>query len=244
VLAADDGSKGMSKYQLDLSKWRALPRMPPWPRGHGGFFLTGYDARKFSGEGMTAYIALAVVVVIDLGNCLYNRLRTHKNQVENAFAQIDVQLKRRHDLIPNLVEVARGYLQHEAQTLEAVIRARRGRQRCRQGPAVAGQGAGHGGSDGCGAGAGRSGGRLMALAEAYPTLKADARMQQLSEEITSTENRIGFARQSYNDEVLEFNNQAGQFPDLIVARLVGFVHLDMLASTQSEQERAVPQVRF
>ena len=87
-------------------------------------------------------------------------------------------------------------------------------------------------------------GRLMMVAESYPELKADAQMHSLSEEITSTENRIGFARQSYNDEVLEFNNQAGQFPDLIVARLVGFVHMDMLASTQSEQERAVPQVRF
>ena len=195
---------------------------------------------------MTAYIALAVVVVIVVwAVAIYNRLRTHKNQVENAFAQIDVQLKRRHDLIPNLVEVARGYMQHEAQTLEAVIRARstavsaadKARQSPRQAQAmgalmVAEQ-----------ALVGQMG-RLMALAEAYPTLKADARMQQLSEEITSTENRIGFARQAYNDQVLDFNNEAGQFPDLIVARLAGFAHMEMLQSTQNEQERAVPQVKF
>lgn len=170
---------------------------------------------------MTAYIALAVVVVIVIwAIALYNRLRTHKNQVENAFAQIDVQLKRRHDLIPNLVEVARGYMQHEAQTLEAVIRARgeavSAADKARQSP---GKAQVMGALMAAEQVLGGQMGRLMALAEAYPTLKADARMQQLSEEITSTENRIGFARQSYNDEVLDFNNQAGQFPDLIVARL-------------------------
>lgn len=195
---------------------------------------------------MTAYIALAVVVVIVIwAIALYNRLRTYKNQVENAFAQIDVQLKRRHDLIPNLVEVARGYMQHEARTLEAVTRARSDAiaavDRARQAP---GQTRAVGVLMAAEQALGSQVGRLMALAEAYPTLKADARMQQLSEEITSTENRIGFARQAYNDQVLDFNNQAGQFPDLIVARLAGFTHMDMLASIQSEQERAVPQVKF
>ena len=195
---------------------------------------------------MTAYIALAVVVVIVIwAVAIYNRLRTYKNQVENAFAQIDVQLKRRHDLIPNLVEVARGYMQHEAQTLEAVIRARStavsAADEARQSP---GQAQAMGALMVAEQALVGQMGRLMALAEAYPTLKADARMQQLSEEITSTENRIGFARQAYNDQVLDFNNQAGKFPDLIVARLLGFLHLDMLVSTQNEQERAVPQVRF
>lgn len=195
---------------------------------------------------MTAYIALAVVVVIVIwAVAIYNRLRTHKNQVENAFAQIDVQLKRRHDLIPNLVEVARGYMQHEAQTLEAVIRARStavsAADEARQSP---GQAQAMGALMVAEQALVGQMGRLMALAEAYPTLKADARMQQLSEEITSTENRIGFARQAYNDQVLDFNNEASQFPDLIVARLAGFAHMEMLQSTQNEQERAIPQVKF
>ena len=195
--------------------------------------------------GYFALVAVVLVVLLVWVVAVYNRLRTHQNRVENAFAQIDVQLKRRHDLIPNLVEVARGYMQHEAQTLEAVIRARgeavSAADKARQSP---------GKTQAMGAlmvaeqVLGGQMGRLMALAEAYPTLKADGRMQQLSEEITSTENRIGFARQAYNDGVLDFNNQAGQFPDLIVARLAGFVHMDMLASTQNEQERAAPKVKF
>ena len=192
------------------------------------------------------YVALVIVVVLGVwAVAVYNRLRTNKNQVENAYAQIDVQLKRRHDLIPNLVEVARGYMQHEAQTLEAVIRARgdavSAADKARVSP---GQGAAMGALMSAEQVLGGQVGRLMALAEAYPTLKADARMQQLSEEITSTENRIGFARQAYNDQVLDFNNEVGQFPDLVVARLAGFAHMGMLESTQSEQERAVPQVKF
>ena len=195
--------------------------------------------------GYFALVAVVLVVLLVWVVAVYNRLRTHQNQVENAFAQIDVQLKRRHDLIPNLVEVARGYMQHEAQTLEAVIRARgeavSAADRARQSP---GKAQAMGALMAAEQVLGGQMGRLMALAEAYPTLKADARMQQLSEEITSTENRIGFARQAYNDGVLDFNNQAGRFPDLIVARLAGFVHMDMLASTQNEQERAAPKVKF
>ena len=192
------------------------------------------------------YVALVIVVVLGVwAVAVYNRLRTNKNQVENAYAQIDVQLKRRHDLIPNLVEVARGYMQHEAQTLEAVIRARgdavSAADKARLSP---GQGAAMGALMNAEQVLGGQMGRLMALAEAYPTLKADARMQQLSEEITSTENRIGFARQAYNDQVLDFNNESGQFPDVLVARLAGFAHMSMLESTQSERERAVPQVKF
>ena len=195
--------------------------------------------------GYFALVAVVLVVLLVWVVAVYNRLRTHQNQVENAFAQIDVQLKRRHDLIPNLVEVARGYMQHEAQTLEAVIRARgeavSAADRARQSP---GKAQAMGALMAAEQVLGGQMGRLMALAEAYPTLKADARMQQLSEEITSTENRIGFARQAFNDAVLDFNNQAGRFPDLIVARLAGFVHMDMLASTQNEQERAAPKVKF
>lgn len=195
---------------------------------------------------MTAYIVLALVVVVALWVVgVYNRLRTHKNQVENAFAQIDVQLKRRYDLIPNLVEVARGYMQHEASALEAVTRARNQavvasdalRSHARDGKTLADFSAAE-------QALGSNLGRLMVTVEAYPELKADAQMQSLSEEIASTENRIGFARQAYNDEVLAFNDKASQFPDLIVARLLGFAHMGMLESTSSAQERVASAVRF
>lgn len=195
---------------------------------------------------MAAYIVLGLVLVIALWAVgVYNRLRTQKNQVENAFAQIDVQLKRRYDLIPNLVEVARGYMQHEASTLEAVTRARNQavaasdalRSHARDGKALAAFSAAE-------QALGGDLGRLMMTVEAYPDLKADAQMQSLSEEIASTENRIGFARQAFNDQVLAFNDRASQFPDLIVARLLGFAHMGMLESTTSAQERTAPQVRF
>ena len=195
---------------------------------------------------MAAYIVLGLVLVIALWAVgVYNRLRSQKNQVENAFAQIDVQLKRRYDLIPNLVEVARGYMQHEASTLEAVTRARNQavaasdalRSHARDGKALAAFSAAE-------QALGGDLGRLMLTVEAYPDLKADAQMQSLSEEIASTENRIGFARQAFNDQVLAFNDRASQFPDVIVARLLGFAHMGMLESTTSAQERTAPQVRF
>lgn len=194
----------------------------------------------------TLWVLLAIVAVLALwGIAVYNRLRQLRNRVDNAWSQIDVQLKRRYDLIPNLVEVARGYLQHEASTLEAVARARSQavavsdavRHRARDGQALAALSTAEqvlGGNLG----------RLMAVMEAYPALKADAQMQRLAEEIASTENRIGFARQAYNDQVMAFNDRASQFPDLLWARLLGFMHLDMLQSTANAQERATPQVRF
>ena len=156
----------------------------------------------------TGWVLLAIVaVLLWWAIAAYNRLVELRNRIANAFGQIDVQLKRRYDLIPNLVEVARGYLQHEASTLQAVIEARGQAQR-------------------------------------YPELKADATMQQLSEELASTENRVGFARQAFNDQVLDFNNAAQQFPTLIVARLAGFAPAAMLASTQSDEERRAPRVQF
>ena len=192
------------------------------------------------------FVLLALVVVLALwGAAVYNRLRLLRNRVENAWSQIDVQLKRRYDLIPNLVEVARGYLQHEAQTLQAVAQARS--QAMQASDAVRGH-AGEPQVQGSWAAAeqllGSSLGRLMVLTEAYPDLKADAQMQSLSEEMASTENRIGFARQSYNDEVMAFNDKASQFPDVLWARWLGFAHMDMLQSTASAQERQAPQVRF
>jgi len=189
-------------------------------------------------------VGIAAVLIL-WAAAIHNRLRQLRNRVDNAFAQIDVQLKRRHDLVPNLVEVARGYMAHEASTLEAVARAR---GQAAQAAAVArrhpGQAAAMASLGGAEAALGSSLGQFMALAESYPDLKADAQMQSLSEEITSTENRLGFARQAYNDEVLAYNDQASQFPDLVIARLIGFAHLDMLQSTQSDKERTAPQVRF
>ena len=194
----------------------------------------------------TVWMAIGVaVVVVFWAAAVHNRLRQLRNRVDNAFAQIDVQLKRRHDLIPNLVEVARGYMAHESSTLEAVARARgQAAQAAAHARRHPGQAAAMASLAGAEAALGSSLGQLMVLTESYPDLKADAQMQSLSEEITSTENRLGFARQAYNDEILAYNDQASQFPDLLIARLIGFAHLDMLQDTESAQERAAPHVRF
>lgn len=194
----------------------------------------------------TAWIVLGLIAALLVwAISVYNRLVQLRNRIANAFGQIDVQLKRRYDLIPNLVEVARGYLQHEAATLEAVIQARGQAQSAataaRATPASANALGALAAAEGV---LGGALGRLMVVAEAYPELKADATMQSLSEELTSTENRLGFARQAYNDQALEFNDKAAQFPDLIVARLLGFPTVPMLESTRSEEERAAPKVRF
>ncbi len=195
---------------------------------------------------VAAWIVLGLVVVVVLWVVsAYNRLVELRNRIANAFGQIDVQLKRRYDLIPNLVEVARGYLQHEASTLEAVIQARGQAQGAAAAARVAPTNAGAVGALAVAEGAlGASLGRLMVVSERYPELKADATMQSLSEELASTENRVGFARQAFNDQVLEFNNAAQQFPTLIVARLANFTPAAMLESTRSEEERAAPQVKF
>lgn len=195
---------------------------------------------------MTTWLVLGgLALVVAWAVAVYNRLVTLRNRIANAYGQIDVQLKRRYDLVPNLVEVARGYLAHEAATLEAVIKAR-GQA---QGAAAAARAAPTSASA-IGALAvaeqalGGSLGRLMMVAESYPELKADATMQSLSEELTSTENRLGFARQAYNDQVLDFNDQAAQFPAIVVARLLGFPTAPMLESTRSDEERAAPKVQF
>ena len=195
---------------------------------------------------VAAWIVLGLVVVVALwAVSAYNRLVELRNRIANAFGQIDVQLKRRYDLIPNLVEVARGYLQHEASTSKPSSRPG-ARRRARPPPArVAPTNAGAVGALAVAEGAlGASLGRLMVVSERYPELKADATMQSLSEELASTENRVGFARQAFNDQVLEFNNAAQQFPTLIVARLANFTPAAMLESTRSEEERAAPQVKF
>ena len=194
----------------------------------------------------TAWIVLALVAVVVIwAIAVYNRLVQLRNRIANAFGQIDVQLKRRYDLVPNLVEVARGYLAHEAATLEAVIKARGQAQGAAAAARAAPTSAGAMGALAVAEQAlGGSLGRLMMVAESYPELKADATMQSLSEELTSTENRLGFARQAYNDQVLDFNDQAAQFPAIVVARLLGFPTAPMLESTRGDEERAAPKVQF
>ncbi|MEG1767902.1 MAG: LemA family protein [Comamonas sp.] len=196
--------------------------------------------------GVIGWIVVVVAVgVVAWAVMSYNRLVVARNRIANAFGQIDVQLKRRHDLVPNLVEVARGYMAHEASTLEAVIRARgaasSATDQARAHPTDA---KAIGLLSQAESALGAQLGRLMMLSEAYPELKADAHMLRLSEEITSTENRIGFARQAYNDQVLEFNNHASQFPEVLLARPLGFAEAAMLESTTSDAERAAPQLRF
>ena len=196
------------------------------------------------GIGNWLFLA-AVAVVVAWAVAAYNGLVQRRNRIGNAFAQVDVQLKRRYDLIPNLVEVARRYLAHEATTLEAVARARGAAVSAVAGARVApANAAAMQALASAEQELGTSMGRLLALAEAYPDLKADATMQSLSEELTSTENRIGFARQAYNDEVLAFNDAAMQFPAVLVARACGFAPAGMLQSTQSAQEREAPRLAF
>ena len=170
-------------------------------------------------------IVLAGIVVI-LGFWvvgMYNKLIRGRNQYRNAFSQIDVQLKRRHDLIPNLVETAKAYLSHERETLEAVIAARNSAENARAAAAAdPSNAAAMNQLSGAEGGLGGALGRLFAVAEAYPDLKANQTMMQLSEELTTTENRVSFSRQAYNDSVMSFNNSREVFPANIVAGMFNF----------------------
>jgi LemA protein len=175
----------------------------------------------------------------------YNRLVRLRNTIANAFGQIDVQLKRRYDLIPNLVEVAKKYLQHEQATLEAVIAARN--QARSASDAVRSRPAKAEGIVALAAAEQALSGsltQLFAVAEAYPDLKADQTIRELSEELTSTENKVGFSRQAYNDAVLDYNNAQGQFPALLIARLFGFAPSAMLQATESAAERQTLRVQM
>ena len=173
----------------------------------------------------------------------YNRLVRNRNEIGNAFAQIDVQLKRRYDLIPNLVDVARKYVQHERETLEAVIAARNtaksASDAARSKPADAERIGALGGAEGALAGMMK---QLAVVVEAYPELQADATLRELSEELGHTENRIAFARQAFNDAVLDYNNAAQQAPTNVVATLFGFKAAAMLEATASAAERGAVRV--
>jgi LemA protein len=182
----------------------------------------------------------AVVFVVGL----YNGLVGARNAYKNAFAQIDVQLTRRYDLIPNLVETAKGYLKHERETLEAVIQARNAAMTGLK-AAVANPGDPAAMQQLSGADAQLAGmlGRLFAVAEAYPDLKANQNMMQLSEELTSTENKVSFARQAYNDAVMTYNNKREMFPGSIVAGMFSFVAAQLLDIAKPEAREA-PKVSF
>lgn len=173
----------------------------------------------------------------------YNRLIRLRNEISNAFAQIDVQLKRRHDLIPNLVEVARKYLSHERETLERVTAARAqviaAADLVKSRPNQSGPIKSLGMAEGVLASAM---GSFRAIVEAYPELKADQTLRELSEELSHTENKVAFSRQLFNDATLDYNNAAHQFPTNIVAGLFGFRTAAMLQSTTSDAERAPVKV--
>ena len=181
------------------------------------------------------FIVGIVVVLIIIFIVTYNRLVRLRNQVRNAWAQIDVQLKRRYDLVPNLIETVKGYMKHERETLEAVTKARN----------LAQQAA----SSGAGERAKVDGelssalARLLAVVERYPDLKANQNFLALQEELTSTENKIGFSRQFYNDSVLRYNNQTQVFPSNLVASVTGFKASEFFEVTVAE-ERKAPTVSF
>ncbi len=188
-------------------------------------------------------VVIAAIVFWAVG--AHNRLVSLRNKFKNAFAQIDVQLKRRYDLIPNLVETAKGYMKHERETLENVIRARNsavtanataaadpGSTQAIQGLVVA-EGALSGALS-----------KLFALAEAYPDLKANQSMMQLTEELTATENKISFARQAFNDSVMSYNTAVQQFPTNFIAGAFTFTQAELLQSTESDEERQAVRVSF
>lgn len=171
---------------------------------------------------------------------IYNGLVRGRNQFKNAYAQIDVQLQRRYDLIPNLVETAKGYIKHERETLEAVISARNLAYTASKAAAAHPEDAAAIATLGSAEGAlGATLGRFMAVAEAYPDLKANQTMQQLMEELSSTENKVGFSRQFFNDSVMSYNNQREQFPNNFVAGPFNFQEAKLLEIEAPEAKKAV-----
>jgi LemA protein len=192
------------------------------------------------------WIILGIIVVLVIwAIAIYNGLVALRNRFKNGFAQIDVQLKRRYDLIPNLVETVKGYIKHERETLEAVIKARN------QAAAAATAASANPGNPAAMQSLGQAEGaltgvlgRMFALAEAYPDLKANTNMLSLQEELSSTENKVAFSRQAFNDAVMQYNTKRESFPDTILAGMFGFGPAELLAATESPEERKAPKVSF
>ena len=196
---------------------------------------------------LVAVIAVLVglaLIVLSMGVGIYNKLVTQRNRYKNAFAQIDVQLKRRYDLIPNLVEIAKGYIKHERETLEAVTKARNiayvASQTAASNP---GDAASVKNLSAAESGLGSALSRLMVVSEQYPDLKANQNMMQLTEELTSTENKISFARQAYNDSVMTYNTDREVFPANILAGMFNFAPAELFVIDKPEQKDA-PKVSF
>ncbi|GGC87967.1 LemA family protein [Undibacterium terreum] len=196
---------------------------------------------------MAALIILLVIILVFVFWAVgaYNRLVSLRNRFKNSFAQIDVQLKRRYDLIPNLVETAKGYMKHERETLEAVIAARN--QAVTANAKAVGDPSDAAAVQQLSAAEGSltaSLGKMFALSEAYPDLKANENMMQLTEELTGTENKIAFSRQAYNDSVMQYNTSIEQFPGSIIANMFGFRNAEMLQVIESAEERKAVKVSF
>src|SRR5438067_10110779 len=196
--------------------------------------------------GIAGWVVLVVIVALIVWAIgIYNGLVTLRNRFKNAFSQIDVQLKRRYDLIPNLVESVKGYMQHERGTLEAVVQARGSavsaaqRAAAQPGDAAAMQGLAQ--AEGALGGALA---RLLAVLEQHPDLKANQNVLGLQEELSSTENKVAFSRQAYNDSVMEYNTKRESFPDNIFAGMFGFTAAELLQSTDTPEERKAPKVSF
>ena len=196
---------------------------------------------------LSTWITLGVIVLaIAWAVAIYNQLVSLSNRYKNGFAQIEVQLKRRYDLIPNLVETAKGYLSHERETLEAVIAARNqalaGLEAAARDPANADAIKELGSAEGV---LGGALGRLNVVMEAYPDLKASENMQQLSEELTSTENRVAFARQGFNDAVMNFNTYRQSFPNIIIGNMFGYREdANLLEFEDSPAIQQAPSISF
>ena len=188
--------------------------------------------------GIVIGVVIGVVVLVGLIVMgMYNGLVSRRNEAKNSWSQIDVQLKRRYDLIPNLVETAKGYMKHERETLEAVVRAR---QTCVD-LSKAGSVGELAKAEGLLSTSLRG---LLAVSESYPDLKANQNMLAVQEELTSTENKIGFARQGYNDAVTEYNIKRESFPDTIFAGFFQFKSAELLQATESAEERQAVKVKF